>query len=528
MYDPKFEKEVQQKMEALEFSPSDAVWTNIEQAVNANKKRRRLPFFWMFFLSGALLLGAGIIYKTSRPSGIGATAPVKPATAASRTPTKPASTVAITPASSGTTVLSSTAGADMRNKENTAIVDAVAKNIAAGNTVTNKITTSGGGTRLATETVKRNGMAATAAGARTPNAGARTTPAGARTIPAGATTTTAGTRMIATGAMISASNGSGEGSGDKIGSIKANSDGSPGKDGSAASGMRHNDHIQGLASFRLPAPKISGARFPVQKSSGLISLSTPKRPWEAAFTGGIGISSFRQVAMHQSNVSSNIASPVFSYLVVPSLYAYNSPYTSKGGPSSIEAGPAFYAGVLARKPLSARWAVTIGLDLSYNSSRVHTGPIVNVFAPTTLSLINTAAAAPIQTYPYYVTGNDQVFTNRYYSLEIPATVQWQLNHSRSFPLFLESGLSFSYLVSSDALYYNSNSGVYFKDRDVVNRAQVNFTSSLMVGLPLGGVNLQAGPQLEYGLTSLLRPSATAGQHLFYGGLRVVIIPKGKK
>src|SRR5882757_1136417 len=61
MHDPKFEKEVQQKLEELSFSPSEAVWTKVERAVNG-KKRRSMPLFWLFFLPGLMLVGAGMIY----------------------------------------------------------------------------------------------------------------------------------------------------------------------------------------------------------------------------------------------------------------------------------------------------------------------------------------------------------------------------------------------------------------------------------------------------------------------------------
>src|SRR5258708_7311574 len=69
MHDPKtsdrevqrFEKEVQQKMEELEFSPSAAVWANVEKAVRVEKKRR-VPFFWLFFLPALLLMGGARFY----------------------------------------------------------------------------------------------------------------------------------------------------------------------------------------------------------------------------------------------------------------------------------------------------------------------------------------------------------------------------------------------------------------------------------------------------------------------------------
>ena len=65
MYDPKFEKEVQRKMEELEFSPSETVWTNIEREVTRGKRRRRIPFFWLWMAPALLLSGAAIGYFAS-------------------------------------------------------------------------------------------------------------------------------------------------------------------------------------------------------------------------------------------------------------------------------------------------------------------------------------------------------------------------------------------------------------------------------------------------------------------------------
>jgi len=61
MHEPEFEKKVQQKMEELEFSPSEAVWMNLERRIGT-KKRRRLPLFWLFFLPGLLLGAAGAYF----------------------------------------------------------------------------------------------------------------------------------------------------------------------------------------------------------------------------------------------------------------------------------------------------------------------------------------------------------------------------------------------------------------------------------------------------------------------------------
>jgi len=53
MQDPKFEKQVQQKMEELSFSPSDAVWLKVDAEINRKRKRRGV-FFWLLFSCGYL------------------------------------------------------------------------------------------------------------------------------------------------------------------------------------------------------------------------------------------------------------------------------------------------------------------------------------------------------------------------------------------------------------------------------------------------------------------------------------------
>ncbi len=55
-----FEKQVQQKMDELKFSPSAEVWTEVEKRIRREKKRRRIIFWWL--LPGLLLGGSIAIY----------------------------------------------------------------------------------------------------------------------------------------------------------------------------------------------------------------------------------------------------------------------------------------------------------------------------------------------------------------------------------------------------------------------------------------------------------------------------------
>jgi hypothetical protein len=78
-------------------------------------------------------------------------------------------------------------------------------------------------------------------------------------------------------------------------------------------------------------------------------------------------------------------------------------------------------------------------------------------------------------------------------------------------------------MSSNALYYDDRSGVFFKDRGVISQNQLSVSSALLAGLNLRGIRVQIGPEVQYGATSLLKAQAGNG-HLFYGGIRLAILP----
>jgi hypothetical protein len=201
--------------------------------------------------------------------------------------------------------------------------------------------------------------------------------------------------------------------------------------------------------------------------------------------------------------------------------------------SKVQPDLSFWAGIFVQKPILNDLSVSVGLNLHYYSTKVYTGDKISnltlsnnnyIYSPSNQSLASIAAAGPGQSYPYYAAGDQQTFINRYYFLEIPGSIQWQISHNPRMPLFWEGGFSLSYLVSSNAIYYNTKAGVYYKDGEVTNRTQFNISTALMIGIPVKGIRIQVGPQLQYGLTGLLNAQTAGGQHLFYGGLKLVVFP----
>lgn len=535
MHDPntenevqRFEREVQQKMEELEFSPSEAVWTNVALAVGKEKKRR-VPFFWLVLIPVILAAGTAGIYFASHPSGPTSITAL-PATTGLSTPQTAPSGPAVTPSAAApesgaiqpktsSSATSSSPGAPLSSvttSPNTPLPtkqreDAIAHRTSPIN--------SGA-------TASRPAIPATSTPSSTP----------AQTRGRGVIAASTGTHLPASHPHRAAA--------DQPGTI-ASTDGeieqNPGLTKQAtvtsAPGLTPTsgeEHSSKPVSINLrpvtgnKAPSILAA--PLSPAAGKLSLAKKttlnlKHPWEAGFTAGIGVSSLNQNLFKGAGITTN-DSRVFS--PAPVTAAANQTYTSK-----IQPDLSFWAGIFVQKALQKNISVSVGLNLHYYSTKVYTGDKVSntlassyYYSPGNYLLSLAAAPGPGQTYPYYTAGDKQVFINRYYFLEIPGSIQWQITHSRIMPLFWEGGFSLSYLMSSNALYYNTHAGVYYKDAGVTNKTQFNISTALMIGIPYKGLDLQLGPQMQYGLTNLLN-TGTGGQHLLYGGLKLVIIP-GKK
>src|SRR5258708_23255558 len=183
-----------------------------------------------------------------------------------------------------------------------------------------------------------------------------------------------------------------------------------------------------------------------------------------------------------------------------------------------------FRSIYLQKPLSSRWTLSLGMNLHYYSTRITIGEPVNTYVPVTVSLIAPTVAPSAQSSTAYIAGDNQVFTNHYYFLELPVNIQYRLNKSHLLPLFLQGGFSLARLMGSDALFYNTHSGVYYKDPSVLQKTQFNVSSALMVGLPFHGIKIQLGPEVQYELTPLINNHTQGDQHFLYTGLRVVIIP----
>jgi hypothetical protein len=475
MHDPKFEKEVQQKMEALEFSPSDAVWIRLEQDLK-KEKRRSLPLFWPFFLVGGMLLGAGGTWLflnhgdhsgTSRSdisrsgisrSGISSIKNASKSTGPIPTPSMPNQSSQTGALPSGLARTRSTA----------------TEPFAAGSTTVSPVPVVP--ESLVSSPGSSRGSLGSSPFAAIPN------------------------ETIHLRSSIST----------RPSSIE------PGFSGNVASEFPKI----GIGSRKTLIRTLTAN--PNGSSAKKARLS--KTPvWEAGFTGGTGISSLTRSVVNQQTVAANPSTPNNYYSAYPFARFAAAPVT--GFTPKIQPDLSFWAGVYIQKPILKKWSLSIGLNLHYYSARVSTGQqIVSNSPNAAATLFTSSVVVAAQTFPYYSPGDSHNFLNRYYFLELPVSLQWQFNRSRQIPLFLETGLSAARLMGANSIYYDQAQGIYRKDATPSNSFRLFASAALMAGLHWRGANIQLGPQFQYGLGSVLSSGDGAGQRLLYGGIKITVIP----
>ncbi|HLZ88628.1 MAG TPA: hypothetical protein VKQ52_15340 [Puia sp.] len=506
MYDPKFEKGVQQKMEGLQFIPSESVWANIEKAV-ANRRRRRTAFyFWRVAIpAGIMLAGAtALLYHPSRP-----VAGLSPAT--KPFPAAPSAATPVT-ASNGATTKTMTP-ASTAHQPATAFEAATAHTVTPASILPSTASTAAP-TRSARSHLRSSHPGTPATGGTTPTEPAENATTN-RTSAGKTPATTDITAISATGKTAHTANTPATGNTAADANTPAGTN-TPGLANTTRTRFSYRPTLAGLRhASSIQAAKLSTKRTII----GLSAIQKTQRPWEAGFVGGGGIS-----RLNRLNVTQPMSSAAASFVNITTAAYTATAGTNKNYVSDVRPGASFLAGIYLQKAFSSRWTINLGMNLHYYSTMISVGEPVSTYVPLTVSLIAPTAQASSQATTAYTAGNRNVVTNRYYFMELPVNIQYTLNKSRILPLFLQGGFSLSRLMASDALFYNSHSGVYYRDASVLQKTQFNVSSALMAGLPFHGIRIQVGPEIQYGLTPLINNKSLGDQHFLYTGIRLVVIP----
>ncbi|MBS1669258.1 MAG: outer membrane beta-barrel protein [Bacteroidetes bacterium] len=523
MHENKFEKEVQGKLEELQFTPSDAVWANVDQKINKEKKRRRF-FFWLFFFSGLMLLGGVYWYRTqqSNPGNLvispkqkeNKTAPLQEQTNNSEN-SSPEKTVPNKADENNN--LSVGADAATRTNGNNKIEEPIAStnNKQGKDLLINKA--------IHLKTSKNQNL---------------------EKINFGKTGSDLFDKTKSKRGKPSQSDKSGSADLVLNKGLNRNKDQSDlgEKDNTTPSDKTvvvrkpklkdgqtdmpknkpQGNPFDSLSSKKSDGSKIVRSTIAQTDSIKNKNLASTKRPqkkpskWKIGYTSDAGVSSINQTFFRSTYVATPPYTMATAFSLAAPIPGNNTAY------SKIYPNFSFGIGALANQPLSNHISLSVGLGYHYYSTCIFTGNGVD-----STVVVYAASARTTAVNGYYNNGDNQKYTNQYHSIELPISLNFQLNKNNKHPLIWEAGATFSYLIYSNAMIFDPVTNVYYKNSQLLNRSQLYAGSAIMYGIPIGKGSLQVGPQLQYGITRVLNSDASNPEHMLFGGVKIIFFPQKK-
>jgi hypothetical protein len=175
-------------------------------------------------------------------------------------------------------------------------------------------------------------------------------------------------------------------------------------------------------------------------------------------------------------------------------------------PSKTKSGFGFMAGVFAERNISAKASLVLGINFkSFNTS-------------------NKVGTRNDTTGLFDSRNTVNSYNNHYNFIELPVTLKIRIGRGKNMPLFWQGGLVVSELISSNALQFNPNSGLYYSDNSIFNKTQIGLNTSLSAALFSKQKNsILIGPYFYYSATGLANEGLYNNKHFVFTGLRTEII-----
>lgn len=469
-----FEKQVQQKMDELQFAPSAAVWQQVEARI-APRRRRRL-FFWLPLLF--ILAGGGWWILTTQGGKPGEPMAKQPAAAsnsnqmANEYTAEPTYSPAHKTQSDSSIVSSDTRATVGANHSDAAIVSSVNNELRGELQHTNLAGSQAPAVQLTGHNSKgqtKKAMAASRLRRREPN--------------------TSGWMPGAEGFEVP---------------LPTLFWGAKPPDKQDATEPDLHGYLFDFSPGRLAAGSIEA---PIHKDAGIPAAapSDKKKPakkieWAVAIDGGWtnSISSF------PAGIG---RTPVYNNSLLFAGNVSTIPLGNTASPTTSDLRPAggFSAGISFKKPLGHRFSVTAGLRYSLYSAKLLTGSKVD--------------SARTQTFR---TGSQFGFTNTYRLIELPLGVEHSLGRWTG-----SAGVMAGWIVASNSVHYDF-AGSAYKDAASLQQSfqyglELGLRYQLLKRLPA----LEIGPSFRYGWSKLSSQANDGGQHLFFGGISIRYWPHKK-
>lgn len=227
---------------------------------------------------------------------------------------------------------------------------------------------------------------------------------------------------------------------------------------------------------------------------------------------------------------SSLRTELFAVSVLAATQDYYSDLTGVGSggpsviipPSIIRPGNAFSLGGIVSRQLSSRLNVSVGLRYAYASTNIKTG-----VKKDTSIVVENGPANYTNAYAIYRGVPVRDHENKFHSIQMPVAVQWKVN--RNLPLYTSIGVSVGYMINTNALIYNrALGGFYFHDSKAFNHFQFGLNCGLSYGFKIKNSELQIGPVISMEMTRLMKKGYDTKGYMMFGGFTARYLFSGMK
>lgn len=456
MQNSEFEKQVQEKMEELKFTPADAVWDKVEAALPEEKKRRWIIFLLFFIVAaGGALLWWNNSYKAGKKI----------------------------------TIANTDTNRNIFNKP-------LAKNIQSVNENADKLKaaqkniTPVGDTTAALLQDQLSHKIKTAARTKIHIKNALAADDTLNTKEAFAKIKKSGNTKTRTTALIKAPQQFSEDQ-----NVAALDTTNINKDNADPVSITNvaviNDSTAAITKVTLPDSVFTNKKDTTETQK-LTVKNIRKLKWQYGIEMAAG--------------TFNIKNDLFSSNAV---YGTSALYGSVGGvpvtqpvrrPNKPLPGLAINAGFYLQRKITSAWQLKSGIHYTFLANRVRVGDKVD-----TATNFNFDVNKSIATSGYYREGNSVLYKNNSHLVEIPLLLQYHF--ATKLPLFAEAGPGVAFLIHSNALVYNTSSQVYISSDEVYNKVSLSVKAG--IGITPGFKAKQlftTGISFSYGVGSLVKSS----------------------
>ena len=241
----------------------------------------------------------------------------------------------------------------------------------------------------------------------------------------------------------------------------------------------------------------------VNESSKKIIKSKSK--WSIGLEASAGVSSFSKGLLKPHAQTAGYYYDPVALSNAPNTVAYT--------PSDVKQGFAFTAGMFARRNISKKLAIKIGVSYMHASTSMKIGQKID-----SIRAVNQSNSAMDKVDGYYTVGTSNRYTNKYSMVGLSASLDWHITRRLSW----ENGINFARLLKSNALHFDGLTGSYYEDDRLFNRNQVLASSSIQFNVLK---KISVGPEARFALTDMLKNNANDKKHMRYIGIKSVYILK---